>query len=248
MFRRIRAALLGAALVTGAVALAPATGAVAAGPVPDLGMAKLTDLYVAKSGNQVQLRFSATIVNVGAAPFELAASRSSTASSFSSHQLHADGTTSPTSAGFVYGGDGHDHWHVQDLEHYELQRLDNGVKVGTSAKSGFCFFDTTPYRLSLPGAPDSAAYSSSGCGKQDALDITMGLSIGWGDTYHWRLPDQFIDITGLANGKYRLVATADPAGLFTESSRANNTTWVDISLNTRKNGTSVRVLGYGPTA
>jgi hypothetical protein len=43
-----------------------------------------------------------------------------------------------------WAGDGYDHWHVHDAEAYELIRLDNGHRVGTGAKHGFCHFDDTP--------------------------------------------------------------------------------------------------------
>jgi hypothetical protein len=152
-------------------------------------------------------------------------------------------------ASLTFGGDGHNHWHVNALEQYELRRLDNGVKVGTSAKSGFCFFDTGPYRLSLPGAPASGVYTGVGCGTATSLQVTMGVSIGWGDTYGWTLPDQFIDVTNLASGKYRLHAEADALGWFQETSRLNNVTWVDLALTTnRKGSTKVRILDYGPSA
>jgi hypothetical protein len=250
VFGRARLTLLITVL---SAALIP-NAALAAEPVtPDLGMAPITDLTLAITATgQKQLRFSATIVNVGKGPFELAATRSSTTSDFAVSQLvtQSDGSRTQTSlpSSLVFGGDGHSHWHVRDLETYELRRLDNGVKVGTSSKGGFCFFDTTAYRLSLPGAPQQSVYSSAGCGGHDALSVTMGLSVGWGDRYPWSLPDQFIDITALSNGQYRLIATADPKGTFVESSRGNNSTWVDIALTSRKNGTSVKILGYGPAA
>jgi Lysyl oxidase len=245
------------ALVVTAAALAalPFAAGAATPTQPDLGMAQLSDIYLTVSADgQKQLRFSATIVNVGAGPFELAASRPDSSADFAvSQRVHnSDGSSAlvPTpGARLTFGGDGHSHWHVNALEQYELRRLDNGVKVGTSAKSGFCFFDTGPYRLSLPGAPASPVYTGAGCGSVNSLEVTMGLSIGWGDTYRWTLPDQFIDVTDLASGKYRLHAEADPFAWFQESSRQNNVTWVDIALTTnRKGSTKVRILGYGPSA
>ncbi|MQA59917.1 MAG: hypothetical protein GEU86_00145 [Actinophytocola sp.] len=242
-----------ATALAGTLVSAPGSGSAATPMSPDLGMARLDDLIVeTTSSGRTLLRFSATIVNVGEGPFELAASRPDTASQFTTSQRVYDSDGSPSAANvpidLVYGGDGHNHWHVKDLEVYELDRLDNGVNVGTGSKGGFCFFDTTPYRLSLPGAPQSQTYDHHGCGTQASLNLTMGVSVGWGDTYSWRLPDQYIDITGLGNGKYRLHATADPRGVFTESDYGNNGTWVDISLSTRNGTTSVKVLGYGPTA
>lgn len=242
------AVVLTSALVAPAQAAAEPTSEHA-----DLGMAHLSDLYVATTTDGRELlRFSAMIVNVGSGPFEIVASRADQLSSFDVMQRisQSDGSTTdvPTDAELVYGGDGHDHWHVRDLEKYELLRLDNGVKVGTGAKSGFCFFDTDPYELSLPGAPSDPVYSHETCGHLDSLDVSMGLSIGWGDEYPWNLPDQYIEITSVDNGKYRLRATADQGELFTEASESNNVTWVDIRLSRRGGRTSVKILDYGPDA
>lgn len=252
MFRR--SSITAAALaVAASLTVSPHTAAAADPTLPDLGMARLADLVVAITPDgHTLLRFSATIVNVGAGPFELAASRPSQDSSWTVSQRVFSADRSSTYNGvpvdLVYGGDGHNHWHVKDLEDYRLDRLDNGVKVGTGAKGGFCFYDTTEYNLGLPGAPQQRVYDHIGCGLENALNVTMGLSVGWGDRYSWLLPDQHIDITGLANGKYRLHATADPRGLFAEGDYTNNATWVDLSLSTKRGRTTVTVLGYGPTA
>jgi Lysyl oxidase len=241
-------------LAVAALAALPSSAGAATPTIPDLGMARLSDIYLAMApSGQKQLRFSATIVNVGAGPFELAGSRTSSSGAFSLSQrtYNADGSSSLAStpgASLVFGGDGHNHWHVNALERYELRRLDNGVKVGTAAKSGFCFYDTGSYRW-LAGSPASAVYTSVGCGVASSLDVRMGISVGWGDTYPWTLPDQFVDVTSLASGKYRLYAEADPNGWFYESSRQNNATWADVALTTsRKGSTKVRVLAYGPSA
>jgi hypothetical protein len=72
----------------------------------------------------------------------------------------------------------------------------------------------------------------------------MGLSRGWGDLYNWNLPDQYIDVTGLTSGRYKLQATADVPNWFLEGSETNNFTWVDIKIS----GSSVSVITYGPSA
>jgi hypothetical protein len=148
----------------------------------------------------------------------------------------------PTAASMYFGGDGHNHWHLRDLEDFELVRLDNGKLVGTGAKHGFCFFDNYRY-----GSSEPAFYttSSGSCGGgPSATKTLMGLSVGWGDIYRWSLPDQYIDITGLTSGRYRLYAEADPAHWFQESANSNNLSWIDIQLK----GTKVRIVGYGPSA
>lgn len=250
----MRRTLTIAAVLASVVALSPGQPAAAATPqVPDLGMARLTDLNVTTTPTgRALLRFSATIVNVGDGRFELVATRPDTASPFAVaqrvHQSDGSSTDRPVPAQMVFAGDGHTHWHVRNLESYVVERLDNGVKVGTDAKGGFCFLDTDAYRLSLPGAPPAPVYSGSGCGTQSSLQLAMGLSVGWGDRYSWTLPDQYVDITGLANGKYRLRATADAMGWFSEVDELNNETWVDVQLSQRRGTTSVKVLGYGPVA
>ena len=249
MLRRLAPVVLVALLLAQFPGVAVAVGELR----PDLGMAPLTDLRVTTiDSGQRQLRFSATIVNVGQGPFEITATRSSQDAPFQVVQQVplADGTRTPVTlpVGLVYGGDGHDHWHVRDLESYQIVRQDHEDTVGVSAKGGFCFYDTSAYRRSLPGAARSTVYPKSGCGKRDSLVVSMGLSVGWADIYAWTLPDQFIDITNLADGRYRLVATADAQGMFVEGSRANNSTWVDIALVSYQNGTAVRILGHGPSA
>lgn len=218
--------------------------------MPDLGMARVTDVRLNKtSDGRNLLRFSTTIVNVGAGPFEVLGTWSVADQRWNVSQQIADTSggrrSVATNAVLVFGGDGHGHWHVKDLFAAELIRLDNGSKVGTIAKLGFCFWDNIDYRRTLPGFPRSPVYDSSGCGVATSTQVTMGLSVGWGDRYSYFLPDQYIDITNLTPGRYRLNVVADANGLFVESSEANNGTWVDLQI---KSKGPPRILGYGPEA
>jgi len=219
--------------------------------LPDLGMARLSGLSISRtSDGRRLLRYSTTIVNVGSGRFELHGQRSSTGDPLMSvtQRVYDDAGGSrdiATSAVMIYAGDGHNHWHVRDLQLQEVFRAD-GTSAGRSDKRGFCFWDNIRYRLTLPGAPQAPVYGESGCGDQGSLTTAVGLSIGWGDIYPASLPDQNVNITGLADGRYRLVVTADPGGWFAESDETNNSTWVDFDL--YRNGRRVRVVGYGPSA
>lgn len=213
-------------------------------------MARVTDIRLNKtSDGRNLLRFSTTIVNVGAGPFELLGTWSAADQRWNVSQQIADTTggrrSVATNAELVFGGDGHMHWHVKNLMTTELIRLDNGSKVGTVAKLGFCFWDNLDYRRTLPGFPKSPVYDSSGCGGASSTEVAMGLSVGWGDRYSYFLPDQYIDITNLTPGRYRLNVVADANGLFLESSEANNGTWVDLQI---KSKGPPRILQYGPEA
>ena len=219
--------------------------------LPNLRMAPLTDLHIVKTtdGHKL-LKFSMTVVNVGTGAFEVLGTRpdSSSTSWTVSQRIYNDGGGSrdvSSAAQLVFGGDGHNHWHVRDLESAELIRLDNGVKVGTSAKRGFCFWDNVAFRTSLPGAPSNFVYGPAGCGTVASTQVDMGLSVGWGDEYPATLPDQNIDITGLTPGRYRLQVTADTGGNFVESNETDNVTWLDLQI--KPNG-QPHIVGQGPSA
>jgi hypothetical protein len=144
-----------------------------------------------------------------------------------------------TTAQMYFAGDGHQHWHLKNLESYTLTRLDNGAKVGTGAKEGFCFFDN--YRF---GSTADPFYVGCANRQPDALAVTAGLSRGWGDKYGYGTVGQYIDVTNLTSGRYRLTATADQANQFQESADTNNSTWANVQLK----GGQVSVLRYGPSA
>ena len=250
MTRRWAARTAVVTMVATALILSPAGSAVGASDrLPDLGMGQLANLSIDTttiSGHRL-LRFRTLIANVGAGPFETIGTRpDASVSEMTVTQRIYDDTGSyrdkTTPAVMFYSGDGHDHWHVRDAQAYELKRLDNGAKVGTGAKHGFCYYDNASYRLSLAGAPPGPVYRAGACGTQSNLTVTTGLSVGWGDVYAATLAFQWIDVTGLKSGRYRLQATADPQNWFVESNDGNNVTWVDIHLS----GSSVRIVAYGP--
>jgi hypothetical protein len=208
-------------------------------------MAKLQNLKIENtSDGHKRLRFDSIIVNVGDGKFEVHGSRpdTNTAEMTVAQRIFDDAggyRDVATPAKMYYAGDGHNHWHVRDLEQYTLIRLDNGAKVGTGAKHGFCFFDN--YRF---GSTQDPFYKGCANNQPDALRVTMGLSTGWGDKYGSGLPDQYIDITDLTSGRYKLRATADADNWFSETNNTNNFTWVNIKIS----GSSVSVIKYGPSA
>jgi Lysyl oxidase len=219
---------------------------------PDLGMARVSTVRVDTNtipGRRL-LRYEAIIVNVGGGPFVLKGHRADTTIpelTISQRVFNDSGgyVDVPISGTTMYwSGDGHNHWHTRDLESGVLTRMDNGRVVGTSAKHGFHFADNYAYRLTLPGAPQTAVYTGAayqyGPG---ATDVTMGLSVGWGDRYAVSVVDQWIDITGLPNGKYRLELGADTSHWFQESDITNNTAWATLRI--RRNRVNIVATGAG---
>jgi hypothetical protein len=81
--------------------------------------------------------------------------------------------------------------------------------------------------------------------------VRMGLSVGWGDRYASTLLGQYVSLTGLPAGDYRLLGRANPDGAFYEQRTANNTVYADIRLRRDPGkGASIRILrsGFRPPA
>jgi hypothetical protein len=206
--------------------------------LPDLAFAPLADLKVGVSPDGRRLLyFTASIVNLGDGPLLLAARRERGDWRVQQRVTFSEGGTEQhaVAAALVFGGDGHDHWHLVQAARYRLTALDNPQAVDLhDAKAGFCFFDQVPFRTALPGAPDGPQHSTHDCGEQRAKSLTMGLSVGWADPYQWFLPRQNIDVTRLPEGRYRLEATVDPEGWLIERDRENNRAWVEFRLSVRQ--------------
>src|SRR4029450_9055500 len=99
------------------------------------------------------------------------------------------------------------HWHMADFARYELRSINTdgttGPVLASTDKVSFCMIDTTVIDRAIPPFGVGLAHS---CGQ----NARQGVKVGWGDTYSSSLPDQFIDITTVADGTYRLVSVADP--------------------------------------
>ena len=143
-----------------------------------------------------------------------------------------------------WAGDGHNHWHVSDFVSTELERADNGVNVGSGRQAGL-----------LPDRQQRVQRVPSRRAQQQGV---QGLR-PWEDEPRWlstwasrsagatatdtRLPFQWIDITGLTPGRYKLTGTVDAQNYYRESNETNNTTWTILQLN---GDNTVTVIQQGP--
>lgn len=229
-------------------------------PEPPVGEAALPDLMPKPQLNVTTqrlvdrwyIRFSTIIVNVGAGDFLLRARRVDLGSEWRVEQLipHSGGGLElvPVDAELAWGGDGHGHWHIVRVATVRLLPLDGAGQpvddtVETDGKIGFCFYDHTH---ELERGPEDGAYSAHTCGDERDTLLGMGLSPGWNDTYRQSLPGQSIEVTGLPDGKYRLVTDVDQYGWFREADRENNRTWIDLDLKMTPDGLSANTIGTGP--
>jgi hypothetical protein len=108
----------------------------------------------------------------------------------------------------------HKHYHLERFVSFHLVDAQTGQVVGGNNKVSFCISDSNSFDLTLPGAPSGNYYSSDACVPRDTV---TGVSIGWADTYGWKIQGQEIDVTGLRAADYCVVTVSDPANLIAES-------------------------------
>lgn len=181
------------------------------------------------------LRFDQIAYNAGAGSLEL-------------RFVPSEGAGTPPLRQRIYASDGshtertaesamefhaiHGHWHYSG---FGLGRLydPDGDLVAQSNKKGFCLIDVEIERWAERGN-GARAYSAPGCLTPDPGqdgDVVMGISSGWADVYNWFLADQFIDVTGVPDGAYRLEVVADPNDTLKESDETDNagSTWICLT-------------------
>ncbi|MGH9247603.1 MAG: lysyl oxidase family protein [Acidimicrobiales bacterium] len=183
-----------------------------------------------------RLFFSNTIGNVGAGPLELRPRHrpaSGTTDAYQGIYTHSPRpnprlilVSSSLVGTFVFHPE-HDHWHMEDFARYELRAIEDDGSTGellrVTEKVSFCMIDTDVVNPDLPHFRMGRAHS---CGQ----GARQGLRVGMGDTYSSGLPDQFIDITGVPDGTYRVVSISDPANRLRELDDANNAASVDVEI------------------
>jgi hypothetical protein len=259
----LRAAAL--AVLLALVAAAPAAAQAPQDVLPDLDQLVPTDLQVKRMtfGDRTAFRlgFSSATANVGVGPLTLHGRREDrTRKTMSVNQI-VDQTGGATRVvrdvglmSFVVHPD-HNHWHLLGFEKYELRRA--GAKTALprrDRKTGFCLGD----RFTVPQAPSLTGFSRSplqadlcGLGRPDLLSLFTGISVGWGDRYEAHIEGQFIDITGLPDGRYELVHRVNTDSRLAELDYTNNASSVLFSLEwkaDRRSTPTVRVLRSCPSS
>jgi hypothetical protein len=209
--------------------------------LPDIAPAAPQDAHISKEDGRWYIRFTTSLINIGDGDFVLRAERLVRGWEVDQDVQYSESGAKvyKTPALLVWGGDGHDHWHVQRIAVGRLAPYEKGGKPPAATegvsdtKIGFCYYD---YGRVLDDAVQEAVYPRFGCGTQGDTAIGMGLSRGWEDVYPFKLPGQSVDVTDLPDGKYRLWIEVDEFKWFREKRRDNNATWVDLELVTKPDG------------
>jgi hypothetical protein len=202
-------------------------------------------LQTGKGAAGRRLFFSNTIGNIGDGPLELRAVNNATTGTTDAYQevytpngppshKHSTSMTlvSTNYAGTFVFHPAHNHWHFEDFARYQLRSINpdgsTGPVIATTEKVSFCMIDTTTIDSTLP-------YFGMGLSHSCGQTARQGVKVGMGDTYSASLPDQYIDITSIPDGTYRLLTIADPNTLARPGGRL-------IELNDHNNAASVDIV------
>lgn len=110
----------------------------------------------------------------------------------------------------------HNHFHFESYAAYEL-RDQNDTVVATGHKQAFCLLDWHAY---LPGADPDAVYDCQ----------FQGIQAGWSDVYGSNLDCQWVDVTGVPPGDYKLHVSVNHAKMLGEADYTNNEAVVDVTI------------------
>jgi hypothetical protein len=224
-------------LALGIVLLGLPAGAAAAPVYPDLvadppGKPSPAEVYSDAGGARLLLRFDGFIHNRGPGPLEIqAGSRNGSAmTSVRQRLLDGDGSVfEPLTAQVIYEtDDSHDHWHLKHIARYSLWNSARTAEVGPAQKVGFCLVDSERREQGGPASPVYTVDGNRFC-EQDrpsASGVTMGVSAGWRDIYESSLAFQWVDISDVPPGRYRLRAEIDTEDRILEGpNEANPPAW-----------------------
>src|SRR4051794_73312 len=251
-----RAAAL-AALAAGLLFVrAPALGAATGPQLPDLDQETPGQLTVLPSGARMHrhwlLGFSSAVSNVGGGPLTIDGHRPDGGTpALTADQVISGGLAPQVVPGvgqlrYVHSPD-HEHWHLMHFERYELRRAGSTRAVVRDRKSGFCLGDRYRVQVPLPGAPPQPVITGR-CGLRQPglLNISEGISVGYGDVYYAYLEYQDLPLDGLRNGRYVLVHSVDVDGRLREASKSNNSASLLLDVRWRHGSPQVRQLHSCP--
>ncbi len=111
----------------------------------------------------------------------------------------------------------HGHYHFTGFVEYQLFDMNNLLKVA-GRKQAFCLEDYEK----VPGF--------IGAGKGRFTCSNQGITVGWQDVYRSYLDCQWLDVTGVPAGVYRLIVSVDALNKIAEEDEGNNTAEVLVTV------------------
>jgi Lysyl oxidase len=187
-------------------------------------------MQLADGKNHLLLKFNGSMHNIGAGPLELRGSNPVGGEMTVTGQriyrqdstFHDDTSRHPVI--HFENSDGHDHWHLMNAARWSLWNQAATAQVAPAAKVGFCLEDGEAADSFAAPTPAYLATTIQRCkeGQPDATSVYEGISSGWRDVYGANVYFQWIDISDVTPGLYRLGSQMDPDNFVEESNEGNN--------------------------
>ena len=184
---------------------------------PTAGLFPAETWFVEQVDDRRLLRFATVAANVGEGPLDIIAGEDDGDSLQTWQRIWTDEWrfTDRLSGEFVFHEE-HDHIHFDAFERYRLLD-DAGNVVAEAEKVSFCLRDSVRIATDSPTPVGPMLVDDGDCGNQQQI-----INAGFGDHYHALLEDQWIDITGVPDGRYTVEISVDPLDLIVESNESNN--------------------------
>lgn len=146
----------------------------------------------------------------------------------------AGGGTVAHKAGHYKFHDTHGHFHYEDVVEHELAKVDPRTgaerKAGGGVKTGYAPADQsfTSWEKFMQ-APSGTSASAGDCYPGGSSN-RIGLSRGWGDTYRWQRPGNYVEFGDNTDGWYIVRTTTDPLDHVLESDETDNTAYAYVRI------------------
>lgn len=222
-------------------ALGVVVAAIAGGQVtgsellPDLRHEPPSGFLVRRAHGRTLLAFGSAVGNVGQGPLVVNGrrARGERLMTVTQELTRADGSVTqvPIAARMKYQPGGHNHWHLQQFDRFDLRNPATGAVLRRSPKVGFCLGSRYPVQPPVPGAPAMPTINHN-CGRYlpGLMRMREGIDVGWTDDYAALVEGQSIDVTGLPAGRYLVVHQADPGRLLIVGDRTDDTSYALVEL------------------
>jgi hypothetical protein len=211
----------------------PASEATAALEFPDLvadppGAASAPQVYDDGGRSRLLVRFDGFVHNQGPGALEIRASNPVGPAMTTVQQRiydsaggFQDKVASPAPGVIYETNDDHDHWHLKHIARYSLWNQAGTAEVGPAQKVGFCLVDSQRMEGSRPSAYTVRGHNFCEQRTPGASSVTMGVSGGWRDIYDKSLAFQWVDVSDVVPGSYKLRSEIDPERRIIEANEQN---------------------------
>lgn len=211
--------------------------------LPDLRQEPPSQVAVRRADGRPALVFRSAVGNVGQGPLVVNGrrGRGERLMSVTQELRRADGSVVqvPIASRMKYQPGGHNHWHLQGFDRFDLRDPATGARVALSQKVGFCLGGRYQTDAQVPGTPAVPSINHN-CGRYlpGLMKMRMGIDVGYADDYAAFVEFQYIDLTTVTPGRYLLAHQADPDRRLLVGDRADDTAYglIDLTAPRRRGG------------